>query len=353
MSKFAVELRKVSEVDEHPNADRLSVSRLEGLMWQFCTKKGALNVGDEVVYFPIDSCLPDDLSEFIGVKAYLSGKDQNRVKTAVLRGKASQGLAIRSSLIREYMESKGLSWPQEDLTTALGVTKYDPPGIDCKGATLRVLPKGLSAYDIENAENYPDILSQIGEHDVVITEKVEGSNFSVTVDEDGEVFVNQRNYTIDSPDRKHTFWVVAEKNGYIEAAKSLSLKHGPVTLYGEIVGPGIQKNIYKMDKKEVMFFDLLLHRDNRYMDSKDFVSDIPELGLKTVPVLWTGSLSEWLDGKGVSEASDGKSVINAKTMREGIVIKPCREIVCTDSAGEQMRGIIKQRSPVYLSKQKD
>jgi hypothetical protein len=44
-----------------------------------------------VVYFPFDSCLPDELSNRLGCKKILKGPLQNRVKTAILRGEVSQG----------------------------------------------------------------------------------------------------------------------------------------------------------------------------------------------------------------------------------------------------------------------
>jgi ACT domain-containing protein len=44
-----------------------------------------------VVYFPFDSCLPDELSNRLQCKKILKGPLQNRVKTAILRGEVSQG----------------------------------------------------------------------------------------------------------------------------------------------------------------------------------------------------------------------------------------------------------------------
>lgn len=57
-------------------------------------------------------------------------------------------------------------------------------------------------------------------------------------------------------------------------------------------------------------------------------------------------LKEWMKEKSIIEASNGKSQLY-NTLREGIVIKPIIESYSKDLNG---RLILKQRDPVYLSK---
>lgn len=71
--------------------------------------------------------------------------------------------------------------------------------------------------------------------------------------------------------------------------------------------------------------------------------------IKTAPIIFKGKLRDFLKGKTVQEMSDGLSLLNPKIMREGIVITLVEEEILPDYG----RGKIKQRGPVYLSKESD
>src|SRR5258708_3194899 len=92
MSSFAVSLERIAAVWNHTNADRLEMAEVESMSYQFVIAKGSCKAGDRVVYFPIDSLLPDALIETIGLKGKLAGPAGNRIKTVRLRGEISQGV---------------------------------------------------------------------------------------------------------------------------------------------------------------------------------------------------------------------------------------------------------------------
>jgi len=79
MSTFEVTLNKIEKIWEHPDAERLHLAKVEGMSWQFCSQKGLYGAGDEVVYFPVDSLIPNSLAEHLEIKPYLAGPDQNRL----------------------------------------------------------------------------------------------------------------------------------------------------------------------------------------------------------------------------------------------------------------------------------
>lgn len=105
MSTFTCPVVRVASVEDHPNADRLSIVRLEGL--GYTAISGKLNdgnprykAGDLVVYIPSQSVLPTWLlkdmefwNEETG-KGTLAGSDGNRVKPLRLRGIFSEGLIL-------------------------------------------------------------------------------------------------------------------------------------------------------------------------------------------------------------------------------------------------------------------
>src|SRR5215813_9933348 len=92
MSTFAVSIERIASVWPHTNADRLEMARLTSMSYQFVIAKGSFQPGDRVVYFPIDSLMPDPLIAAIGLTGKLAGPRMNRVKTVRLRGEISQGI---------------------------------------------------------------------------------------------------------------------------------------------------------------------------------------------------------------------------------------------------------------------
>lgn len=67
MSEFAVTIERIGEVWNHPNADRLDLARVDGMSFQFIVGRDQYKVGDLVVYFPIDSLLPQNIVEKLGL----------------------------------------------------------------------------------------------------------------------------------------------------------------------------------------------------------------------------------------------------------------------------------------------
>lgn len=133
MSTFAVTIRKLSKVWPHPNADRLDLAQVEGCDYQFVIPKGQYQVGDEVVYFPIDSILPQDVVAKMGLTGKLAGKDRNRIKTVKLRNFVSQGViakppdfcwtAADPSASSGIVQDPWKTMTPEQVTTALGGEK--------------------------------------------------------------------------------------------------------------------------------------------------------------------------------------------------------------------------------------
>ena len=89
MSIFKVIIEKIQKIEDHPNADRLDLMFLENIDFQIIGQKGTYKIGDLVVFFPVDSLIPDKLKESMEL-TYLSGKNSDRVKTVKLRNQFSQ-----------------------------------------------------------------------------------------------------------------------------------------------------------------------------------------------------------------------------------------------------------------------
>jgi RNA ligase (TIGR02306 family) len=344
MAFFGVTKETIASTFPIENADAIEGATLEGSTFEFVIKKGQFKKGDIVLYFPIDSLIPEWVLEKLGLVGKLSGKNKKRVKTVRLRGQISQGIVAELNLLENMPRST-------TITEFLGVDKYEAPVIPCQNAQLIQLPIGLSAYDIEGADRYIEVAEELIPQLVEITEKLEGQNFSVTYAflED-KIYVNQRNFSIQPIEGEvHEFWKVADKKGILKFVESLKQTYPSqnITVYGEFIGPQIQSNIYKLKDFEVKLFDIKINEtwlspDIRETTIKKYFGNLEN----HVPILATNIiLKEWLNGKTIVEASHGISKLH-KTTREGIVIKPMTE-ARHNTVG---RLVIKQRDPIYLSK---
>jgi RNA ligase (TIGR02306 family) len=389
MSTFAVEVRKIGTIIPHPNADRLDIATVEGMAFQFVVGKGNFVPGDYCVYFPLDSILPDPLCEGLGFAGKLSGPGKNRVKSIRLRNEVSQGLAVPLSALFDIGEREGKLWIDKDnprfaprvlptvlvevndnlvgldLTELLGVRKYEPVPIPCYAGNLVPLPDGQEVYDIEGSDRFPSVAQELIEKKIPvrILEKVEGTNFSITASVTGDVWVCQRNNAIEELQgggKENMFWRVARKQGLTDLIKSLLDHHklhipglDKVILRGELIGPGIQQNIYALKDTRVVLFDLATVTQfgrRTYRNWEPFKEDLARFNAlnQLAPVIAENVLLDvWLAGRSLREASHGPSALNPSHLREGIVITPMEE---THSEALGGRLIIKQRDPIYLDK---
>ncbi|MCK9279191.1 MAG: hypothetical protein M0P71_00990 [Melioribacteraceae bacterium] len=353
MSFFGVTKEVLEFVNTHPNADRLDIGKLEGSNFQFVIPKDKFKAGDVVLYFPIDSLIPEKVLQEIGLLGLLCGKNQNRVKTKCIRGEISQGLVEPIDLLDRLSFPKTNEMSPEILTEFLGVEKYEPEAILEGGANLLPLPNFLSVYDIEGCERYPDVVEELMDVGVFISEKIEGTNvsFSANVEKDGKItfFTNQRNYTLLEIDgRKHSLWEMFRKLKMDNILTMLISTEGAsnVTIYGEFIGPKVQGNPYKLKSHEFLVFDIKI--DGRFMSFSEMFLTTLHYRLGAVPTIsCSETLRDVLNGKTITEYSNGKSLLNPSVLREGIVIKPL-----TEKYSESLKGrlIIKKRDPIYLSK---
>lgn len=356
MSTFKVSIEKISNIYEHPNADRLALAKMEGLGFQFIVPKDRYSVGDEVVYFPVDSLLQEDTVEALGLKGKLSGRLQNRVKTIKLRGELSQGLAADP-------RSLGLSGAGfgEDVTERLGVTKWEMPEDFVRSVRpehLGPLPDGVPKYDLEGCDRHPGILKELfGEPEVVVTEKLEGTNFAVSAFNEGQgdhIEVMQRRFKIlkEGGGAEHAFWKYVESSRLdsklLQAMCDKRCER--ITLRGEYVGPGVQKNIYGLTSNRVVFFDVLILKDNKieYLSYDEFRYLMEELCLEAAPEVFKGPLSSFMGPEDFDTKATFKSSLPGSkgTLAEGIVIKPTEEREVFGFG----RLVLKHRSREYLAK---
>lgn len=330
MSSLIVDVTKVLSIKDHPNADRLSIVTVKG--WEVITAKkddGDHNykVGDKVVYCPIDSVLPQELSDSMDITKYLS---KGRVLTTKLRGSYSQGLIIPISYIPDHMREEGTS-----VGEYLGIKKYERPIKFSLSGLQATSPQRFRRFtSIENIKNFINIL-QLGE-EVVITEKIHGTNFRCGI-LDGEFLVGSHNVCLKENDN-NLYWQIAKKYNFKDI-----LTEGQI-IYGEIYGDGVQPLKYGLtNEKKFIAFGLI--QDDKYLNYDDFKEFCQVKNIPTAPELYKG---KW-DMDLVSLVSGKSTMPNASHIREGFVVTPLVE----REARSVGRVCLKAISEEYLLKKFD
>lgn len=307
-------IRKISEINPIPDADKIEVVTVDG--WKVVVRKDEYQVDDEVIYCEIDSFIPHELAPFLTkpdrFPSEYQGIKGERLKTVVLKGQVSQGLILPvPEDMRCYMVG-------DDVSEALGIVKWEPP-IDASlaGQVKGSFPSFIQKTNQTRCQNLKrEInLSYLNKEFFEVTEKLDGSSSTFFI-KDNEFGVCSREVTLKEDDT-NTFWKVARKFNLEEKLKDLGAN---IAVQAELVGPKIQGNRYNLKDHEIFVFDIFDIDNYTYFSPDKRLEMLQILELPTVPIIscWD-SLPETLEE--LLSCAEGKSCLNEKTEREGLVYK--------------------------------
>lgn len=315
MRKLAT-IRRIDELNPIEGADAIECAVVGG--WKVVAQKGLYNVGDLAVYFEIDSWIPFELAPFLSKgkePREFEGVKGERLKTIKLRGQLSQGLLMPLEEACNNIESElfeGL-----DVSVPLNIQKWEKPinaqlaGV-CKGNFPTLIPK----TDQERVQNLKKEITGCRDHVFEVTEKLEGSSMTVYQIK-GEFGVCSRNMDLKETDG-NTFWQVARADN-IQAKMAAVDEYWDFAIQGELIGPGVQGNIYKLSKPEFRVFDVYNIQQGEYLKPDARRALIERMGLNHVPVLDDFFvLNDDVDA--LLTLAEGKSRMG-DSEREGIVFK--------------------------------
>ena len=322
-------IAKVEDIRVHPNADALELATIRG--WQVVVKKGEFTNGDLCVYCEIDSLMPERPEyEFLAPRKY-------RIKTTRLRGEISQGIAFPLSVLESIgkLDCRDDGWLLSvqgenslktvpitignDVTEVLGVTKYEEPIPACLGGKVEGrFPSHSIKTDEERIQNLKDKFQEYHDNYTwIATEKLDGSSMSAFLHEDN-FGIASRNLQL-KEDLKNTFWSVARSMDLEYKMRLFAAKAGlkSLTLQGELIGEGIQKNKYRIKGQTVRWFRVFDPTKYEFFSYQDFLYAMDEMRLVSVPIIEDDmTLPETFED--LILLADGKSAL-ADTPREGIV----------------------------------
>lgn len=378
MSTFEVKIKRIDQVEHHPNADRLDLARIDD--YRCVVGRDQYQVGQLVAYIPEAAVLPEWLIEKLGLVGKLAGKDKNRVKAVKLRGVLSQGLVYPTaprpkSEFPSIEAGKFIDQGNVDciiaegnqvavvregdvVTDFLGITKYEPPIPTHMGGEVFNAFGMTLKYDIENFKKYPTVLEE-GE-EVVMTEKIHGTwcclgyhpdhgdGYIVTskgLSEKGLAFKMNENNLTNLYVRALNATTDSSGNNVVDRVLTTFFDlDAPFYILGEVYGVGVQDLLYGADEPQFRVFDIYVGQPGQghYIDADKLQGMCAALGVEMVPTIYAGPFSK----EAMEEATTGKETVSGQeiNIREGVVIKPIQE----RQDLELGRVILKSVSEAYL-----
>lgn len=323
MSTHAVKVVKVGKIDNHPNADRLSVTVIDG--WQVVIRTADFKEGDIAVYIPPDYVLPCSLKLF---DFLTDGERPYRLRASKFRGVVSFGLLIP---LPDSLRGRNVG---DNVMHDLLIYRYDPPLKGYKNGESLSVKDGpvilTGKYDLENFKHAEADGLLPRPMRGYITEKIHGTNARYIYCPDKKrFFAGSRNLWLKDDTAKISLWHrVAAENPGIEY---LCRKYENHVFIGEIYGPRVQNLSYGLKNDQVGFrvFAIFNNSTWKYLRFKEVADIINRDGhsfdppVMKVPVLHYGVF----DSKRVQALAEINSSLNYHNdpahpgqLSEGVVV---------------------------------
>jgi RNA ligase (TIGR02306 family) len=357
---------RINEIKAIPGADNIEQGVIGG--WNCIIQKGHYQVDDLVVVATTDAVIPQELSDAMNVTNYL--RKGQRVRTVKLRGVYSECLIIPLKYAREAARHANTKWDEgEDMMDVLKIYKYEPPAVQIQLSSGRKIryhqnPNFTVYHKFPNLKN---VVGMFDENDMVeITRKLHGTNarygivkkrklsiwdrvkrlfgdkwadyefvygsHNVEKGSDSQGFYDTDVWKeiADKYQIKDKLWHLAKVLNSIEDIGS------GIIVYGEVYGPGIQKNYdYGLKELEFAMFDMSVNGEYQNAIRVQTYAESRILNLPYVPVLHYGMWSQEVQDK----FTFNNFIEGTKVPHEGIVIK--------DSTGRREK-VAKVINPDYL-----
>jgi RNA ligase (TIGR02306 family) len=314
-----VTVRQIDNLEPIDGADAIEVATIEG--WKVVVKKGEFKVGEQCVYFEIDSFLPEGNPawqflvdkqgrEFEGVRGH-------RLRTIKLRGQLSQGFVLPLSACPEVSREWERLCREEpyagggirdvDFSELLGIKKWEAAlPAQLAGQAEGLFPSFIQKTDQERCQNLvaeifqvTDTLTKIDTSNLTaesldamlekrllvwvddeqgggwmkvsrakaqrnaeyeITMKMDGSS-ATFYHRDGRIGACSRNLElkINDENKDNSFVRMLFDSGLNWAME----KYGNIAVQGELMGPGIQGNREQFTDFRLYVFDIQLLDEGR------------------------------------------------------------------------------------------
>lgn len=319
MSRKLASVQTVKAIKPIEGADRIEIVQI--LNWDCVAKKGDFEVGDKVIYFEIDSLLPDiPAFEFLKGSSWSQKLNKYKISTHKFRNQISQGLVVPVKTLPDlYMQISGSGvWPHDllnleegtDLTELLKIEKYEPPVSN--GALGDIInhewyvPKTDEERIQVCAADVLPAYTESEQDDWYSSIKLDGTSCTVGLFDDA-FLIGGRNQWYKDENMYTTTVNKYFKNGAKEKFEEYKAINGIYVVFqGELCGPGIQSNKLGLKEKEWFVFNAFVSKTGKngsytkcsllYM-----LKLCEEFGLKHVPLINTEDRFKFDKTKSIDE----------------------------------------------------
>jgi RNA ligase (TIGR02306 family) len=355
-------IARIGEVKPIEGADNIELAVVGG--WNCIVQKGQYSSGYLAIIATTDAVIPQEISDVINVTNYL--RKGQRVRTVKLRGVYSECLIIpfdKLLLPKTFVENVKEG---KDMMEMLGITKYEPPAVQVQLSSGRKLKYHQNQnfgiyYKFPNIKNVNGMFNETDE--VEVTRKIHGTNARYGIVKKNKLsiwdkvkrFFGDKWVEYEFVYGSHNVEKGSDSQGFYDTDvwRTIANKYkireklwhlfkqlddvyeigSGIVIYGEIYGPGIQKNYdYGLKELEYAGFDVTINSE--YKPGSVSRSFHKMLGLEYVPVLEIEYYSEDLLTKYTFDKIEG-----TKVPHEGVVIK---------STDGDRRKVAKVINPDYL-----
>ena len=283
---------KIKDIREIPGADRIELATV--MDYTVVVKKNEYKPGDFGLYVEVDSVLPDDAEKFPFFEFLRDKKFKIKSMKLGKFGVISQGILFKPSDIGLTNVKVGQDYTQQFKITEI-VQDEEEAGLTNNNKKDNWFIRKLMRYkwfrdwrkrhnvsetwnetfpgksDEENVQKiYTEMYEKYANEEWVATEKLEGQNITIYTEEVNGLFGKTKRVGVCSRTRElnkngngKNFWVTVIREKLDEQIKNIP---GEWWCRGEHLGPGIQKNIYKLPRTTIRFFDF--YRKEYYNDTK-------------------------------------------------------------------------------------
>lgn len=332
---------RINEIKPIPGADNIELAVIGG--WNCIVQKSHYTENALVAIATTDAVIPQELSDAMNVTNYL--RKGGRVRTVKLRGVYSECLLIPSKFLPTYYNVEG-----EDLMEAMNIFKYEPPvrEVTVSGGRKVKYKDNPLFYVYHKFPNLKNVAGLFTEEDYVqITRKIHGTNARYGIvkkrklsvwdkvkkflhladewieyeyvygshnvekgsDSQGYYGTDVWRTTADKYDIENKLWQYVKRHTVKDIGSGF-------ILYGEIYGPGIQKNYdYGLNELEFAGFDFSVNGE--YCNAYRTWNIMLAMGLPHVPELYHGHWTQEVQDK----YTFNNYIEGTKVPHEGIVIK--------------------------------
>lgn len=298
MSRKLASVQRIKAIKPIEGADRIEIVQV--LNWDCVAQKGEYQIGDMVIYFEIDSLLPDiPAFEFLRGSSWSQKLNKYKIRTHKFRGQISQGLVIPVRQLTEIYNQTNKSAVSsidydegDDLTELLKIEKYEPPVSNGPLGDIINHEWYVPKTDEERvqvcAENVLPEYIKSKQGDWYESVKLDGTSCTAGLFEDAFLIGGRNQWYKD----ENMYTTTVKKYGDIEKHlrdyQKLTGKY--IVFQGELCGPGIQSNRLGLKEKEWFIFNVWVS-DTGKMDSYKkldllrFLNMCDDFGLPHVPII--------------------------------------------------------------------